>query len=91
MSRKFTIRRDIVADHLNVDRRRQAEIQNLADDVRRLVKENEIRKALRQLAAQGADIIKGRSADDPRSSETKMSPSAGPIVAETLKARLTPL
>jgi hypothetical protein len=60
-ARERVVGRAILADQLDIDGRRQAKIENLADDVGGLVKENEIRKALRQLAAQGADIIKGRS------------------------------
>ena len=45
----------IVADHLDVDRRRQAEIEDLRDDVGRQEGEGRIRELLRQYGAQLLD------------------------------------
>ena len=46
----------IVADDLHVDRRRQAEIEDLRDDVGRQERERRSREFLRQYGAQLLDI-----------------------------------
>ena len=74
----------------DVDRRRLTEIQHLIDDVGRLEKELQLRKTLRQLAPQLRDhelavgVCFGFS-------ETRISPSIGPTVAESLNAIFMPL
>ena len=50
----------IVADHLHVDRRRQAEIEDLRDDVGRQERECGAGKFLRQDGAQPLDVVGGR-------------------------------
>ena len=61
---KFAV--EVGAAHLHVDRRRRAEIQDLADDVGRQEGEGEARETLGQLPAQLAHIVRGRRRD-PRS------------------------
>ena len=69
----------IVADHLQVDRRRQAEIQDLRDDVGRQEREGGARELLRQDGAQLLDVAVGRTRD-PRFRLISASPSPGPMV-----------
>src|SRR6476619_3279830 len=45
---------------LNVDWRRQTEIQNLADDIRRLEVETQLREALREFPTQRLHVIRSR-------------------------------
>ncbi len=52
---------EIGAAHLQVDRRRRAEIEDLADDVGGQEREGHSRKHLRQLLAQGLDVLDGRA------------------------------
>ncbi len=54
------IRGQIGAADLQVDRRRRAEIQDLADDVGRQEREGHARKGARQLLAQRLDVVVGR-------------------------------
>ena len=72
-------RSQIGAANLQVDRRRRAEIQDLADDVGRQKRERRAGKALRQFLAH-ARAHNPRSADDFRSSLIWISPSCVPIV-----------
>ena len=74
---KFAV--EVGAAHLHVDRRRRAEIQDLADDVGRQEGEGEAGEAL-AAAAGAARARSRRSARDPRVSLIWMSPSCGPIV-----------
>ena len=78
------------AHHLHVDRRGQAEIENLAHDIGRLEEEGQIRK----LAVQQVPQARGRSPTwsraRPARSETRISPSNGPSVALSLIARFKP-
>ena len=75
-------------DHLDVDRRRQPEVQDLADDVGG--KERERRRREIVAPASGADRgCTRRSAGDPGVSATRMSASPGPIGAELLYERLS--
>ena len=46
---------------LDVDRRRQAEVEDLVDDVGRLCEEPELRKPLRQLVAKRLEVRRGRA------------------------------
>ena len=55
------VRRQIVAADLQVDRRRRAEIQDLADDVGRQERERQAREAARQFLAQPLHVF-GRRA-----------------------------
>ena len=48
---------EIGAGDLNVERRRRAEIEDLADDIRRKEGEGRARKSLRQLLAQSLHIV----------------------------------
>ena len=48
------------ADHLHVDRSGQAEVEDLAGDVRRLEEERAAREPPRQLVAQPGDVVRGR-------------------------------
>src|SRR5579871_828465 len=50
-----------VAGHLEVDGSRQAEVQNLTRNVRRLEEERQLRELLRQIAPQLLDKIRGRA------------------------------
>ena len=50
----------ILAHHLHVDRRGQAEVQDLRNDVGRLEEELDAREAARQLRAQLLDVTRGR-------------------------------
>ena len=54
----LVISRHVRADNLNVDGRGQAEVQDLADDVRRLEEELRARELLGQLAAEIADVVR---------------------------------
>ena len=54
------VRVEVVAGDLDVDRRGRAEIENLADDVRRKEGEGRARKRLRKLLAQRLHISVGR-------------------------------
>ena len=78
------------SDHLHVDRRGQSEVENLADDVGGLEEEVEVGKLAVQARAQLADIIASVGRGRPARSETRMSPSKGPMVAVSLMARLRP-
>ncbi len=51
--------RDVAADHLNVDGRRKAEVQDLSHDVRRLDEEGGAGKLLGQRVAQLRNILAG--------------------------------
>src|SRR6266550_8373918 len=53
--------RAILSDKLDVDGRRQTEIENLADDIRGLEKKREIGILLWKLAAQLPDVVEGGS------------------------------
>ena len=46
------------SDHLHVDGGGQAEVEDLAGDVRRLEEERALREAFRQLAPQAGDIVR---------------------------------
>src|SRR5437879_7654596 len=48
------------ADHLDVDRGGQAEVEDLAGDVRSLEEERAVREPSRQLAPQLGDVVRGR-------------------------------
>src|ERR1700730_6680612 len=79
----------VAARDLNVDRRRNAEIQNLTHDVRRGEKELHVRKtrcnfSRRMCTYWAVGLCLAVSA-------TRISPSASPMVALSLKARLIPL
>ena len=73
------VRRQIGAADLQVDRRRRAEIQDLADDVGRQERERHAGEARRQFLAQRCGHIR-RSAGGLRFSLIWMSPSCEPIV-----------
>jgi hypothetical protein len=53
--------RQVVAANLQIDRRRRAEIQDLADDVRGRERERDTRKLAWKLLAHLLDIISGRA------------------------------
>ena len=72
------VRVEIVPADLHVDRRRCAEIQDLAHDVRRQKREGESRKAPRQLVTKAATYIAVGAW--PWLSEIWMSPSDSPMV-----------
>ena len=72
------VRVEIVAADLQIDRRRRAEIQNLADDIGRQKREGQAREAARQRFAQAINVTGGRRV--PGLSEIWMSPSDSPIV-----------
>src|SRR5205823_1331007 len=61
----FDLVRDLVAlrvaaSDLNIDRRRNAEVQNLANDVRRGEEKLHVRKIAVQFLAQNANVLGGR-------------------------------
>ena len=56
----FAIGRKVAAGDLQVDRRRYAEVQHLADDISRKEGEARARKLLRQFLARGLDVVVGR-------------------------------
>ncbi len=58
--RDLVVGRHVGADELNVDGRRQAEVQDLGDDVGRLEEELHARELPRQLLAQLADVVRRR-------------------------------
>ena len=72
------VRVEIVAADLQIDRRGRAEIQDLADDIRRQKREGHAGETPRQLVAQAIDVVGGRRV--PSFSEIWMSPSDSPIV-----------
>ena len=51
---------DVIAGDLDVDRRRRAEVENLANDVGRKERECHAWEGLRELLAQGLDVSVGR-------------------------------
>ena len=73
----------VAANHLNVERRRQAEVDRLADDVGRQKIESGARKLAIEREAQIREHIPGL-ADDRRCNETMMSASAGPTTPLSL-------
>ena len=79
-----------VAGELHVDRRRQAEVEDLRDDVGRLEEELDAGEALRQLGAQQRHELLGR-AGGPSCSDSRISPSSVPMVPALLYERLMPL
>ena len=82
--------RDIAPDHLDVDRRRQAEIQDLADDIGRQKEKVTPGNSLRQCSTADHGCTP-RSDGGLRLSDTMISASPGPIGAELLYERLMPL
>ena len=79
----------VAADHLHVDRRRQAEVQDLRHHVGGLEEEDQVGEALRQDRAQALDVGRGRPWFSGLS-ETRISPSAADTIEVSLNARLTP-
>ncbi len=55
----LAIARDVGALELHVDRRRQAEVQNLGHDVRRQKVEDDAGKIARQALPQRGDVVRG--------------------------------
>ena len=60
LGRELVVRRQVWPGELHVDRRRQAEVEDLRHDVRRLEEELDAREALRQLRAQHRRQLVGR-------------------------------
>ena len=58
--RERPVRVEVIAGDLDVDRRRRAEVENLADNIRRQEREGRSREGLRKLLAQGLHIGVGR-------------------------------
>ncbi len=73
---------------LHVDRRRQAEVQDLADDVGRLEVERQLRKLARQLSRSVCDVLRRRLVALGASARRGSRRRAGPVVALSPKARL---
>ena len=88
-SRSSSGLRDRPAD-LDVDRRGQPEIQDLADDVGRLEEERRVRELAAAALRAARHVVGGRTRASGLS-ETRISPSTVPMVALSLKARLMPL
>ena len=76
---------------LHVDRRRQAEVQDLGDDVGRLEEEGQVGEARAAARSRSCFSVAGASARGRASSATRISPSAELIGAPSLSARLMPL
>ena len=78
------------SDDLDVDRRGESEIENLADDIGGLEEEGQVRVVVIEAGAQLADVVRRWTRDRPARSETRISPSNGPMVAVSLMAMFRP-
>ena len=79
----------VSAEHLHVDRRRQAEVQDLGHDVGRQERERHAREARVSMMRRSC-TYRSLGSWSPRRL-TRMSASAGPIGADVLYVRLMPL
>ena len=82
------IGRRVRADDLQVDRRRQAEIQNLVRDVRRLEEEHHVRETSRSAACAAALRSRATGPWRSRLSEIRISPSVAAMFGTSPCARL---